>query len=262
LTYFNDVDYPFKYLYSIFFGAQMTIRHFGYLFILFCLSSHTFGQSVMTQIKDDTLSPFTTKAKYIMLTGGALTLVSLIPKHDDLQEDAYKHKTLGSLSKSGDILGQLVPNILYTGAMWVHYKFSDNMDSRRRAILMAKATAYSSLMTTVLKYSIRERRPDGSARNSFPSGHATTIFAFAGIVGIEHEWYYAVPAYAVGAFVSYSRLNDNKHYLKDVVAGATIGIAYAYGVSEINKGNTTSSSLLMPSPDMKGLVFAYTKAFE
>ncbi len=240
----------------------MSIRLCSYLFFLLCFSSLAFSQSWTKQIKDDSLSPFTTKAKYIMLTGGAITAVSLLQTHDDLQEDAAKNKPLGRLSKSGDILGQLVPNILYTAGMWIHYKFSDNLDSRRRAILMAKATTYSSLMITVMKYSIREKRPDGSARNSFPSGHATTIFAFAGIIGIEHEWYYAVPAYAVGAFVNYSRLNDNKHYLKDVLAGTTIGLAYAYGVSEINKGNTTSSSVVMPTPDVKGLMFAYTRAFE
>ncbi len=233
---------------------------FQIFFLMFLCLYPSVGKSE-SSIKDDALSPFTTDAKYILLSGSALTAISLLDKNDDFQEDANEHKTLGKYSTYGDIAGQLVPNILYAGGMWLHYKLNDNLDSRRRAVLMTKATVYSSLMTTVLKYSIRERRPDHSARNSFPSGHSTTIFAFAGIIGIEHEWYYAVPAYALGGLVGYSRLNDNKHYLKDVLAGATIGLSYAFGVSKVNKGNPQSASALVPTPDMKGLMLAYGRSF-
>ncbi len=236
-------------------------RTYAFL-ILLALSSVASAESTfLKDAKDDFISPFTTDAKYILLTGGVLTLATLPLKSEDLREDAYETDPLGNSSKYGDLMGQLVPNILYAGGMWIHYKMKDNTDSKRRAILMTKATAYSSLMTTILKYSIRERRPDHSARNSFPSGHSTTIFAFAGIIGIEHEWYYAVPAYALGAFVGYSRLNDNKHYLADVIAGGAIGIAYAYGVSKVQQNKNVSASMLVPTPDMKGMMLAYGRTF-
>ena len=37
-------------------------------------------------------------------------------------------------------------------------------------------------------------------------------------------------AYSLAGFVSYRRMNDNRHYLHDVMAGATIGTAFGYGV--------------------------------
>jgi membrane-associated phospholipid phosphatase len=82
----------------------------------------------------------------------------------------------------------------------------------------------------VLKYSVRQERPDSTQRNSFPSGHTTTAFAFAAVVGEEHGWRWGVPAYALATLVGWSRMNDNKHYLHDVLAGATIGTSVGLGV--------------------------------
>ncbi len=218
-------------------------------------------ESTLTAIRKESLSPFSTDAKYIMLAGGVLTLASLPRESEAIGKDAAKNKPLGTYAKYGDYMGQLVPNILYAGGMWLHSRFSYNSDSKRRALFMTKTTAYSAAMTTIIKYSVREQRPDHSARNSFPSGHTTTAFAFAAVVGIEHEWYYAAPAYALAGFVGYSRMNDNKHYLNDVVAGATIGMAYAYGISKVNKGESTSASFMVPTPDMKGMMLAFGKNF-
>jgi membrane-associated phospholipid phosphatase len=86
-------------------------------------------------------------------------------------------------------------------------------------------------MAQIIKVSVRERRPDDTNdRSSFPSGHSATVFAFASVVAMDHGWQWGIPAYTLAAFVGYSRINDNRHYLHDVVAGATLGIGYGLGV--------------------------------
>lgn len=124
----------------------------------------------------------------------------------------------------------MLPNALYAGGMAVA-QWAGFQKGYEDAALMVIATAYSGAVTTVMKYAIREGRPyDGKVRESFPSGHTSTAFAFAGIVAAEHGWLYGVPAMAMATFVGVSRINDHKHYLKDVVAGATVGLSCSLGV--------------------------------
>jgi len=57
---------------------------------------------------------------------------------------------------------------------------------------------------------------------SFPSAHAATAFAAAGILAHfdkKRRWFY----YSVAIFISYSRIYLGCHYLFDVVAGALLG---------------------------------------
>lgn len=228
------------------------------LFCFLILGTLGLNSYADTNIKKEALSPFTTKAKYILLTGGLLTLATLPRRHnlDDIQEDANKNKPFGDFSKFSDYMGQLVPNILYAGGMWLDSYFNGHEVSKQRSILMTKATAYSAAMTTVLKYTVREQRPDHSAKNSFPSGHSTTAFAFASVVATQHEWYWGAGAYSIAAVVAYGRLNDNKHYTHDVIAGATIGMAYGYGLHYLATQDNGVALFALPTPDMKGMMMA------
>ncbi len=79
--------------------------------------------------------------------------------------------------------------------------------------------------TLILKYSVRERRPDFSNNHSFPSGHASVTFAAASFIGRRYGWKYAVPAYALSAYTAWGRVYGKKHHWWDVVAGAAIGTA-------------------------------------
>jgi membrane-associated phospholipid phosphatase len=120
---------------------------------------------------------------------------------------------------------------------------------------MFKTSLFSGATTFFLKRLINQRRPHKGDRNSFPSGHTTTAFAFSTVVALEHpEW--AIPAYALSTFVGLSRMNDNAHYLHDVTMGATIGMAYGYAFYH-------DESLLSYSvyPFGDGLVLGHFKRF-
>ena len=77
--------------------------------------------------------------------------------------------------------------------------------------------------TYVLKELVHERRPDGSDNRSFPSGHTSISFAAAATLEKRYGWKAGLPALAVAGFVGLARVEADKHYVHDVVAGAAIG---------------------------------------
>ena len=81
----------------------------------------------------------------------------------------------------------------------------------------------------VLQHFIKERRPDKSDWHSFPSDSTAVAFSAASYLQIRYGWNYGLPAYAVAAFVGYSRVEAKKHHWGDVLAGAVLG----WGASEI-----------------------------
>ena len=78
-----------------------------------------------------------------------------------------------------------------------------------------------------IKYTVRRPRPDGSANNSFPSGHTATAFMTATMLYKEYGWkspWISIGSYSIAAVTGVSRILNNKHWMSDVAMGAAIGI--------------------------------------
>lgn len=82
--------------------------------------------------------------------------------------------------------------------------------------------------TMILKYSVKENRPDMSNHHSFPSGHASVTFAAATFIGKRYGWKYSIPAYALSTYTAWGRVYGKKHHWWDVAAGAAIGAASSF----------------------------------
>jgi membrane-associated phospholipid phosphatase len=208
-------------------------------YLILSLMAIPFAQG--TTIKEDLLSPVTTNAAPFFWSGTFMTTFLLLTEEsisDPLSEKSRTDKPLGDASRLGDYYGQLYPNALYTLGMLADGYFSERSGlSYGKARHMFKATLYSSLLTTILKYTVREPRPNSiEEKNSFPSGHTTTAFAFATVVSLQHEWYWGFAALGGAALTGFSRMNDGRHFLHDVVAGMTIGVSYGLGTYLSTKG--------------------------
>lgn len=250
-----------------------------FLIALIFLSSSLFAQTPATEPKysllDEFESPFDTPAKKVFYSGAAATLVLLSVQDEVIrpaQKDVAEDKPLGKFSKFGDAMGRVYPNVIYAGIMFGNYLFANSKVSGERALLMTKATLYSAIVTTALKYVVQEPRPNGGgSKVSFPSGHTTTAFAFASVVGMEHDLPYGIAAYALASFVGFSRMNDNMHWVHDVVAGATIGASYGIGLCyqqnqkrewKKNKLDSTQSLFqILPTDKMDGAMGLYAISF-
>jgi membrane-associated phospholipid phosphatase len=97
-----------------------------------------------------------------------------------------------------------------------------------------------------LKFSVRRERPDGSNRQSFPSGHAAVTFAEATVFERHLGWKRAALAYAVATYVAASRLHDNVHYLSDVAFGAAVGTIAGRTVSRHGRDTWTFAPVSVP----------------
>lgn len=96
---------------------------------------------------------------------------------------------------------------------------------------LIRAQLVAQGVTHAVKYSVRRMRPDGSTRNSFPSGHTSVSFASATVLQREFGWKVGIPAYAVASYVGLARIEGKRHYLSDVVFGAAIGIVAGRSVT-------------------------------
>jgi len=109
--------------------------------------------------------------------------------------------------------------------------------TRRGGRVLASVVA-AGLTTGALKEITGRFRPDNTTdpyvfrpftnHDAFPSGHATMAFALATSLSaeIQRPWATAL-LYAGATGTAWSRLNDQKHWLSDVLAGATVGITAA-----------------------------------
>lgn len=91
-----------------------------------------------------------------------------------------------------------------------------------------------------IKYTASEMRPDGSTRNSWPSGHTATAFVGATILhkeyGMTRSPWYSIAGYTVATATGVMRVLNNRHWVSDVLSGAGIGILsteLAYGICDL-----------------------------
>ena len=115
---------------------------------------------------------------------------------------------------------------------------SGHKDLQRSGGRVLAAVFTAGVTTVAIKKIVGRFRPDDasdqyvfkpfSSHDAFPSGHATVAFALAASLAEEiHRPWATALLYAGAGGTAWSRLNDHKHWLSDVLAGATVGITAA-----------------------------------
>lgn len=125
--------------------------------------------------------------------------------------------------------------------------------AKKIAILALLALFISNVIVFVLKYIIAEPRPFLVLGNvhqlvpeteiySFPSGHTTSSFAAATVIGLKYslqlknkKFRLIYPLIAFAAVIGFSRIYIGVHYPFDVIFGALIGIICALIVLKTEK---------------------------
>lgn len=141
----------------------------------------------------------------------------------DVRHDMQKMN--GGHQIKADTYLQYLPAAAYVamGSLGVKSKRS----LKERAMVTVTSAACYGILTTGIKHTVREMRPDGSERNSFPSGHTALAFMGAELIRSEYPLGAGVTAYVVATGVGFMRLYNDRHWLNDVVAGAGVGILSA-----------------------------------
>jgi undecaprenyl-diphosphatase len=106
---------------------------------------------------------------------------------------------------------------------------------KTRAQVLLIAVLVTAALVTVLKFTIRRRRPEGewgkmyrvTDPHSFPSGHAARTLMLGIIcVGLGPVWL-GIILLVWGPLVGLARVTMGVHYLSDVVGGWLVGITAA-----------------------------------
>jgi membrane-associated phospholipid phosphatase len=131
-----------------------------------------------------------------------------------------------------EVYGTITAGLVATGLI------TGNQAITRSGARLALSLALAGAGTQVGKFALGRPRPaqsldaDGynpfSGQVSFPSGHTAMAFALATSLSDDiHRPWATVGLYGMATAVGWSRINDNKHWLSDVAAGALLGITSA-----------------------------------
>lgn len=185
----------------------------------FCLISIIFFFISVSKadIKRSTLTEGFDSTGFIILAVGAASTF-FFQKYD---EDIHKRWGNGQIfsngiSRVGDFLGTGVPGGLLA---LIQLKTSPKVGKAH-----VEALLITSFNTYFLKYATSKYRPLKQNRLSMPSGHTSTMFASASVLAHSYGYKVGIPMYLLATLTGLSRINDDKHWLSDVIAGATIGI--------------------------------------
>lgn len=154
-----------------------------------------------------------------------------------------------------DDFSQYLPAASTYGLNLIGIKGKNNF--KDRSIIMG--TSYLIMSTSVLslKSITKIERPDGSAANSFPSGHTANAFAGAEFLFQEYKnvniWY-GISGYAIATATGFFRMYNQRHWFSDVVMGAGIGILSAkiaywlhpYLKEKFFKSNQKTTTIIAP----------------
>ena len=189
-----------------------------------------------------------------LLLAGTLVFASFLddPLNEEMQE--WRNPTTNSLARIGNKFGTghlMFPALIST---WVASAAlgSDEVRTASGHALVAAATA--GLAVTALKWTIGRARPSHGSDadhydgfeftdSSFPSGHTAIAFSIASSLSrdINGRWD-DVALYGAASLTGLARMNDNKHWLSDVLAGATVGILAGKWATRGNRRVTAGPS--------------------
>ena len=155
--------------------------------------------------------------------GGGLAL-AVHPADDNVNESLVNSDFAHNFFKAGEVLGELPTLLASAATVYAVGRLKDKPKVSHVGMDLIESLIVSEAMVQPLKYATRRERPDGSGKNSFPSGHAADTFAFATALERHLGWKGAVPAYIFSSYVAISRLPANRHWLSDAVFGASVGI--------------------------------------
>ena len=177
--------------------------------------------------------------------GIPLFIAGIIAKSEkeSFRQDYTNKKSANRLIKYNfhseiDNYTQFVPMFLSTGLNLAGVE--GRSDFGRYLASGAMSYAIMAAIVNPIKYSAKEMRPDGSTRNSWPSGHTATAFVSATILhkeyGLTRSPWYSIFGYGVATATGVMRVLNNRHWVSDVLSGAGIGIfstEVAYGLSDL-----------------------------
>jgi len=163
------------------------------------------------------------------------------------KEPRFNSSNDSPVEKAGDYIQLAVP---LTGLAATYYL--NDQDGRKQ---FWNSYISSLSITYFLKHSIDKTRPNGDCCESFPSGHTASAFAGAMFIQNRYGYKYGIPSIALASFVGYSRVEGNKHFWEDVIAGASISTLMNFIFTNKKETESNINSNIIYNPTENRLFF-------
>lgn len=155
------------------------------------------------------------------------------------------HAAVHNFFLPGKIAGQGLVQVGSSLAIYAVGRAAHEPRVSHVGIDLLRAQILVGALTYALKITTHRERPDGRNAQSFPSGHASVTFATAFVLQRHFGWW-SVPTFLVASYTAASRLHENRHYLSDVVVGATVGTISGRTVTRHGGSNYALMPVLAP----------------
>lgn len=197
------------------------------------LATFTLGQP---QRASSRAAPFLRNHAALAVTMTALVASARADRWAEHQLPRQQNRVVNSLSIAGEKLGNpaYVAPLLMAGYALGRFRRDTQMSGA--SLRVAGAVGGAVVLSEGVKFAVGRARPSQSpgdpdnftpmrGNNSFPSGHTTMAFALASAIDAETDrrW---VPwvVYPAATLTAWSRIQDSKHWMSDVVGGAALGL--------------------------------------
>jgi membrane-associated phospholipid phosphatase len=190
-------------------------------------------------------------AKILAIGGGAAAVGHIWD--DDLSGELETSVRLNDAFSPGHTYGAFTVQVLIGAGLYTGGRIAKHGHLAQTGGDIMRAQLLSQIYVQGIKYTAQRERPDGSNSQSFPSGHSASAFATASVLQRQYGWKVGVPAMVLAGYVATARVHDNKHYLSDVIFGASMGIAAEHTVS-LHSGRYTWDVVPTGGPDRVGVM--------
>lgn len=177
----------------------------------------------------------TQKSNLLILGTAGLGALLAYQFDDQIQDFAQREGLLpDKVSQFGDLYGGIWSAWLLPVLIIITSKAIDesNREMLEKLEFAASALVANGVTTIILKELIGRERPNSSSNRSMPSGHTSHSFAVAAVANELYGHKVGTAAYLIAGLVAISRINDNKHYLSDVIVGAGLGTIIGRGFAK------------------------------
>lgn len=177
--------------------------------------------------------------------GGSVILVGVLVPTDEVLNIPFENWTTSAANtfgEAGDVVGGVPFQFGLTGAALGVGLVTKNKKWQNFALDNLQAQLFTGGLTWVFKEVTHRARPESGAGNfawygpfngqshkSFFSGHTSLSFSTATMIFLHtgKKWWVGALTYGTATAVGISRMQQQKHWASDVVAGALMGTTVA-----------------------------------
>lgn len=169
------------------------------------------------------------RARNVLILSAALAAAIGIRQDldDEVRQEVARHPLRwGDGSRFLGYLGEAPYQVPVLGLIWGTSIWTQDAELNSLSKALISAYTINGLAVLVIKGIADTERPDpdwNGGRWGFPSFHAASAFAIAGVLDEYAGCRVALPCYTLAGLIAWSRIDQRDHDLSDVVFGAALG---------------------------------------